>query len=135
MSIQVMDPSSSARASRVTKPEKGTMANFSGYGEAMMGGMMRGMGGMMGRRGRWRSMMGYGGMTSGYGAMMSRMMGRGMDGMGGDDEGMGGMPRLLLARAPTSAAPTAARLARGRDKTVEPPRARRSSTRTSTSSR
>ena len=70
-------PSSSADAS-VTKPEKGTMASFSGYGEAVMGGMMRGMGGgAMGGRGRMGAgMMGYGGMASNYGAAMSKMMGQ-----------------------------------------------------------
>jgi hypothetical protein len=82
MSIQVMDFELQRPSSRVTKPEKGSIASFSGYGESMMGGMMRGaMGGRMGREG---SMSGYGGMMSGYGSMMSRMMsGRGGAGMGG----------------------------------------------------
>ncbi len=84
MSIQVMEPELQRPSTRVTKPEKGTMGDFSGYGEAMMGGMMRGMGGRMGVRGRMGGgMMGYGGMASGYSAMMSRMMGQGMDRMGG----------------------------------------------------
>jgi hypothetical protein len=84
MSIQVMDFELQRPSSRVVKPEKGAMASFSGYGESMMGGLMRGRMGGMGM------MSGYGGMMSGYGAMMSKMsqqyalqgMGRGM-GMGG----------------------------------------------------
>lgn len=81
MSIQVMDFELQRPSARVVKPEKGTMANFAGYGEQMMGGMMRGRMGGMGM------MAGYGGMASGYGAMMMQMRGqyggRGTMGMGG----------------------------------------------------
>jgi len=77
MSIQVMDFELQRPSSRVVKPEKGATANFSGYGEAMMGGMMRGRMGGMGM------MSGYGGMMAGYGAMMSRMSQQyAMQGMG-----------------------------------------------------
>jgi len=87
MSIQVMDFELQRPSSRVAKPEKGAMANFAGYGESMMGGMMRGaMGGRMGREG---SMSGYGGMMSGYGSMMSRMMSGSRGAMSGMGMGMG----------------------------------------------
>ena len=81
MSIQVMEPELQRPSSRVTKPEKGMAGSFSGFGEAALGGMMRGMGGMMGGRGRMGGMMCYGGMASGYASMMSKMKGSGMDGM------------------------------------------------------
>jgi len=81
MSIQVMEPEIQRPSTRVTKPEKGTFGSFGGFGEAMMGGMMRGYGGRMGG-----GMMGYGGKASNYSAMMSQMMGRGM--MGGPSMGM-----------------------------------------------
>lgn len=84
MSIQVMDFELQRPASRVVKPEKGTMASLSGYGESMMGGMMRS------QMGRMSPMAGYGGMMASYGSMMSRMSreygmtgGMGMRGMGG----------------------------------------------------
>jgi hypothetical protein len=87
MSIQVMDFELQRPSSRVTKPEKGSIASFSGYGESMMGGMMRGaMGGRMGGEG---SMSGYGGMMSGYGSMMSRMMSGSRGAMSGMGMGMG----------------------------------------------
>src|SRR5208337_1219707 len=78
MAIQVMDFELQRPTSRVVKPEKGTMANFpTGYGDAMMGGMMRGQMRQMGL------MSGYGGMVAGYSSMMARMsqehgMGAGM---------------------------------------------------------
>jgi hypothetical protein len=78
MSIQVMDLELGKSPSRITKPEKGAGANFAGYGEAMMGGMMRSMGGRMGMMG----MGGYGGMAASYSSMMSRMMMGGKGGMG-----------------------------------------------------
>ena len=85
MSIQVMDFELQRPSSRVVKPEMGAMASFSGYGESMMGGMMRGRMGGMGM------MSGYGGMMSGYGAMMSQMSQQyAMQGMG-PGMGMGGM--------------------------------------------
>src|SRR5271157_3121459 len=86
MAIQVMDFELQRPTSRVVKPEKGTMANFpTGYGDAMMGGMMRGQMRQMGL------MSGYGGMMAGYSSMMARMsqqygmgagMGMRMGGMG-----------------------------------------------------
>jgi hypothetical protein len=93
MSIEVRDIEVGHPQSRVTKPEKGTaMAGMGGYGEAMMGGMMRGM--MAGRMGREAaSMGGYGGMMSGYSSMMAQMMRQGGGGamMRGMMGGMGGM--------------------------------------------
>jgi hypothetical protein len=89
MSIQVMDIELQKPSSRVTKPEKGAMQSFSGYGDMMMGGMMRGMGGRLGMGGE--GMSGYGGMMSGYGSMMNQMMGGMMRGMGGKMGEMGGM--------------------------------------------
>ena len=90
MSIQVMDFELQRPASRVVKPEKGTMASLSGYGESMMGGMMRS------QMGRMSPMSGYGGMMASYGSMMSRMSQQyGM--MGG--MGMRGMDRGLAAPA------------------------------------
>jgi hypothetical protein len=85
MAIQVMDFELQRPTSRVVKPEKGTMANFpTGYGEAMMGGMMRNQMRQMG------SMSGYGGMM---GSMMSRMREQyAMGGMGMRMGGMGGPP-------------------------------------------
>ncbi len=79
MSIQVMDFELQRPASRVVKPEKGTMASLSGYGESMMGGMMRS------QMGRMSPMAGYGGMMASYGSMMSRMSRQYgmMGGMGG----------------------------------------------------
>ena len=86
MSIQVMDFELQRPASRVVKPEKGTMASLSGYGESMMGGMMRS------QMGRMSPMAGYGGMMASYGSMMSRMSQQyGMMG-GGMMGGMGGGP-------------------------------------------
>jgi len=82
MAIQVMDFELQRPTSRVVKPEKGTMANFpTGYGDAMMGGMMRGQMHQMGL------MSGYGGMM---GSMMSRM--REQYAMGGMGMRMGGPP-------------------------------------------
>src|SRR5208337_3047499 len=85
MAIQVMDFELQRPTSRVVKPEKGTMANFpTGYGDAMMGGMMRNQMRQMG------SMSGYGGMM---GSMMSRMREQyAMGGMGRRMGGMGGPP-------------------------------------------
>lgn len=86
ISIQVMDIELQRPSSRVVKPEKGTTGSFSGYGESMMGGMMRGRMGGMG------SMSGYGGMMAGYGSMMSRMNNQGsMMGPMGVGMGMRGM--------------------------------------------
>jgi hypothetical protein len=66
------------------------MASLSGYGESMMGGMMRS------QMGRMSPMSGYGGMMASYGSMMSRMSQQyGM--MGG--MGMRGMDRGLAAPA------------------------------------
>jgi hypothetical protein len=84
MSIQVKDFELQRPSSRVTKPEKGAMQSFAGFGDMMMGGMMRGM---MGQRRGMEMMSGYGGQMAGYGNMMSRMMG----GMGQMRGGMGGM--------------------------------------------
>ena len=81
MSIQVMDFELQRPSSRVVKPEKGTMASFAGYGDSMMGGMMRGRMGGMGM------MAGYGGMMASYGSMMSQMGGG--YGRGGMMGGMG----------------------------------------------
>jgi hypothetical protein len=84
MSIQVMDFELQRPSTRVVKPEKGTMANFAGYGEGMMGGMMRGRMGGMGM------MSGYGGMMQSYGSMMARMGGQYGGGPGMGMMGYGG---------------------------------------------
>jgi hypothetical protein len=90
MSIQVMDFEFQRPTSRVTKPEKGTMTNFAGYGMGGYGGMM---GMMRGRMGEMGAMGGYGGMMSGYGGMYGGMMQmmRGRMGEMGGMYGMGGM--------------------------------------------
>ncbi|MBV8309721.1 MAG: hypothetical protein JO344_04905, partial [Planctomycetaceae bacterium] len=90
MSIQVMDFELQRPASRVIKPEKGTMASLSGYGESMMGGIMRS------QMGRMSPMAGYGGMMASYGSMMSRM--REQYGM------MGGMGMRGMGRGPAAPA-------------------------------
>jgi hypothetical protein len=89
MSIQVMDFELLRPTTRVTKPEKGTMANFAGFGQ-MMGGMMRGRMGGMGM------MAGYGGMAASYGQMMMGQM-RGGYGRGGMNQpsGMMGMMGMM----------------------------------------
>jgi hypothetical protein len=88
MSIQVMDFELMRPSTRVTKPEKGTMASFAGFGFGdMMGGMMRGrMGGM--------GMAGYGGMMASYGQMMRAQMGGGMN----QGSGMMGMMGMMGMR-------------------------------------
>jgi hypothetical protein len=103
MSIQVMDFELQKSPSRITKPEKGAGANFAGYGEAMMGGMMRSMGGRMGMGGMM-GYGGYGGMASSYAGMMSRMM------MGGK----GGMGEMMMMQGMQGAGSAAAR--KGTDK-------------------
>jgi hypothetical protein len=91
MSIQVMDIELQKPSARVTKPEKGASQSFSGMGDMMMGGMMRGMGGRMGMR-EGMGTSGYGGMMSGMGNYMSQMMsGMGGAGMGRRMGDMGGM--------------------------------------------
>jgi hypothetical protein len=94
MSIQVMDFELQRPSSRVTKPEKGAIANLSGYGESMMSGMMGGRGGM-------GMMSGYGGMMSGYAGMMSRMMGGGRGRMAGMMKGRMGSGMGMGASAPS----------------------------------
>ena len=129
MAIQVMDFELQRPTSRVVKPEKGTMASLSGYGESMMGGMMRS------QMGRMSPMSGYGGMMASYGSMMSRMSQQyGM--MGG--MGMRGMDRGLAAPARKGTDKRTTNRGEVRKKKPRPsrrPRVPRSSTPISTSSK